>query len=97
VVLLHEDQTELLLTEEEIRKARDNSKEAERLKDTFLNVLSHELRTPLNIVLGYASIIKESLKDKITSEDKVYLDNLYSGSERLFNSITQMLGCQIEV
>ncbi|MGE5811206.1 MAG: ATP-binding protein, partial [Ignavibacteria bacterium] len=91
VVLLHEDQTELLLTEEEIRKARDNSKEAERLKDTFLNVLSHELRTPLNIVLGYASIIKESMKEKITSEDKVYLDNLYTGSERLFNSITQML------
>lgn len=90
-VLLHEDQTELLLTEEEIRKARDNSKEAERLKDTFLNVLSHELRTPLNIVLGYASIIKESMKEKITSEDKVYLDNLYTGSERLFNSITQML------
>jgi len=90
-VLLHEDQTEMLLTEEEIKKARDNSKEAERLKDTFLNVLSHELRTPLNIVLGYASIIKESMKEKITSEDKVYLDNLYTGSERLFNSITQML------
>jgi len=90
-VLFHEDQTEMFLTEEEVKKARDGYREAERLKDTFLNVLSHELRTPLNIVLGYASIIKESLKDKITSEDKVYLDNLYSGSERLFKSITQML------
>ncbi len=91
VVLFHEDQTEVVLAEAEVKKARDGNKEAERLKDTFLTVLSHELRTPLNIVLGYSSIIKESMKDKINSEDKVYLDNLYSGSERLYNSITQML------
>ncbi len=97
LILFHEDQTEMVLTEEEVKKARDATKEAERLKDTFLNVLSHELRTPLNIILGYSSIIKESMKDKISSEDKVYLDNLYSGSERLFKSITQMLDfAQIE-
>ena len=91
VVLFHIDQTETFLAEEEVKKARDGYKEAERLKNTFLNVLSHELRTPLNIILGYASIIKENLKDKISSEDVVYLDNLYSGSERLFKGITQML------
>ncbi len=91
LVMIHEDQTEMVLTEEEIKKARDANKEAERLKSTFLNVLSHELRTPLNIILGYSTIIKESLKDKISNEDKIYLDNLYSGSERLFKSITQML------
>jgi signal transduction histidine kinase/ActR/RegA family two-component response regulator len=91
VGLFHEDQTDIILAEEEVRKARDSSREAERLKGTFLNVLSHELRTPLNIILGYSTIIKENLKDKISSEDKIYLDNLHSGSERLFKSITQML------
>jgi len=91
VVLFHEDQTDVRLAEEEVRKARDASKEADRLKSNFLNVLSHELRTPLNIILGYSTIIKENLKDKVGSEEKVYLDNLYTGSERLFKSITQML------
>jgi len=91
VVLFHEDQTDVRLAEKEIRKARDASKESDRLKSTFLNVLSHELRTPLNIILGYSTIIKENLKDKIGNEEKVYLDNLYTGSERLFKSITQML------
>ena len=90
-VLLHEDQTEQILTEAEIRKAREGNREAERLKNTFLNVLSHELRTPLNIILGYSSIIRESMRDKFNAEDKIYLDNLYAGSERLFKSITQML------
>jgi CheY-like chemotaxis protein len=31
------------------------------------------------------------MRDKINVEDRIYLDNLYSGSERLFKSITQML------
>lgn len=91
VVLIHEDVTEQVLTGEEIKRARDASKEAERLKNNFLNVLSHELRTPLNIILGYSSLIKENLSDKISTEDKIYLDNLHSGSERLFNTINQML------
>lgn len=91
VALMHEDQTDNILAEEEVKKARDGNREAERLKNTFLNVLSHELRTPLNIILGYSSIIKENLRDKLNSEDKIYLDNLHSGTERLFQSITQML------
>jgi len=90
-ILIHEDRTEIFLAEAEVKKAREASKEADRLKNTFLNVLSHELRTPLNIILGYSTIIKESLKDKVSTEEKVYLDNLYNGSERLFNSISQML------
>lgn len=91
VILFHEDITDIVLTEEEVKKARDSSKEAERLKNNFLNVLSHELRTPLNIILGYSSLIKDNLANKIDAEEKVYLDNLHSGSERLFKSITQML------
>ncbi|NWF89825.1 MAG: HAMP domain-containing histidine kinase, partial [Ignavibacteriaceae bacterium] len=90
-IFIHEDQTEIFLAEAELKKAREASKEADRLKNTFLNVLSHELRTPLNIILGYSTIIKESLKDKVSTEEKIYLDNLYNGSERLFKSISQML------
>ena len=90
-LFIHQDQTEIFLAETELKKSRETSKEADRLKNTFLNVLSHELRTPLNIILGYSTIIKESLKDKLNSEEKIYLENLYNGSERLFRSISQML------
>ena len=91
LILFHEDITDMVLTEEEVKKSREINKESERLKNTFLNVLSHELRTPLNIILGYSSLIRDNLSDKVGAEEKVYLDNLHSGSERLFKSITQML------
>jgi two-component system, sensor histidine kinase len=91
LLLLHDDQTDLYLAEEEIKKAREVFRESERLMNTFLNVLSHELRTPLNIILGYSTLIKENLKDKLSGEEKIYIENLYIGSERLFKSITQML------
>lgn len=91
IVMFHEDKTDFMLAQKEVTTAIDNTKELERLKDTFLSVLSHELRTPLNVILGYASLIKESLQDKIDPDDKIYLDNLLSGSERLFKSLSQML------
>jgi signal transduction histidine kinase len=91
VVLYHQDETEIILVQKEFEKVNDANKEMERLKNNFLNVLSHELRTPLNIILGYSSILRESVKDKISTEEKIYLDNLNKGGERLFRSITQML------
>ena len=81
VVLFHDDQTEIVLAEAEVNKSRDNSKETERLKDTFLTVLSHELRTPLNIILGYSSIIKDSMKDKISPEDR-YIWIIYTAAAK---------------
>jgi signal transduction histidine kinase len=37
--------------------------EADRLKDNFLATLSHEFRTHLNAILGWTSLMKESLDD----------------------------------
>lgn len=91
IIFYHEDETEMILLQNEFIKISGVNKESERLKNNFLNVLSHELRTPLNIILGYSGILKESIKDKINSEEKIYLDNLHAGGERLFKSITQML------
>lgn len=91
LVLYHQDETEIILVQKEFEKVNDANKEMERLKNNFLNVLSHELRTPLNIILGYSSILRDSIKDKVNAEEKVYLDNLNKGGERLFKSITQML------
>jgi len=46
--------------EEELRKASEAAKAANRAKSSFLSTMSHELRTPLNAVMGYAELLLSS-------------------------------------
>jgi hypothetical protein len=45
------------------RRKFEELQEADRLKDNFLAKLSHEFRTHLNAILGWTSLMKESLDD----------------------------------
>jgi PAS domain S-box-containing protein len=60
------DITDRKRAEEELRKAKEASETANRVRSEFLATRSHELLTPLNAILGYAQILKRdpSLTDK---------------------------------
>lgn len=43
-----------------LRRANDDLKALDKLKNDFIAIASHELRTPLGIILGYASFLEET-------------------------------------
>ncbi|MDP5229789.1 MAG: ATP-binding protein [Cellulophaga sp.] len=46
------------LIEYELKKAKEQAEESDRLKSAFLANMSHEIRTPMNGILGFADLLQ---------------------------------------
>ena len=61
---------------------------ADRAKSEFLAAMSHEIRTPMNSVLGYAELLRESLR---TPEEREYLESITESGRLLLTIINDIL------
>lgn len=61
---LIEERDRLQQTREDLIKARDEAKSAEKQKTDFINNISHEIRTPLNAVMEYSRLIVDCVPDE---------------------------------
>ncbi|MFN8372122.1 MAG: CHASE4 domain-containing protein [Anaerolineae bacterium] len=73
----------------DLRTAKDAAELANRAKSTFLANMSHELRTPLNAIMGFLSIMM--MNGKLDSKDAFRAQRAYANSERLLNTINDIL------
>ncbi len=64
--------------------------EANRLKNEFLANVSHELRTPLNSILGFADLLRGSLKADDAKAGR-YLGNIIASGGSLLELINDLL------
>jgi len=56
------DISERKTVEKELILSKERAEESDRLKSAFLAMMSHELRTPLNAVIGFSSLIEETME-----------------------------------
>jgi two-component system, OmpR family, phosphate regulon sensor histidine kinase PhoR len=75
----------------EITSANKKLRELDKLKSQFLAVATHELRTPLTLILGYNSMLSESLADRLTEDDRKTLQESMSACRRLIGLVNSML------
>lgn len=80
---------ELQLRNSELRLAKENAEESERLKTAFLQNMSHEIRTPMNGILGFLRLMKEEELDRETNNK--YINIVAKSGERLLTTINNIV------
>lgn len=82
------DITEIKILERNLRLAKEEAEESNRIKSAFLANMSHEIRTPLNAIVGFSSI----LATEATEEERVeYLGIIEQNNALLLQLINDIL------
>jgi signal transduction histidine kinase len=87
--------TTLKETEDKLSFALTTAEKSEKIKTFFLAQISHEIRSPLTAIMGYNSIIKDEVANKITKELEYAFDAIDYSSRRLKRTIDQILNMSL--
>lgn len=87
VGIVHEI-SEQKLSEENLRKAKEEAESANRAKSDFLAVMSHEIRSPLHGILATTDLLKST---ELTDKQDHYLDTIDQSGETLVEIVDRLL------
>ncbi|MBR8538104.1 PocR ligand-binding domain-containing protein [Carboxylicivirga sediminis] len=75
--------------EKELREAKQNAEESDRLKSAFLANLSHEIRTPMNGIVGFSELLQY---EGLTPDDRrEYVRLIHQSSSQLLSIINDII------
>jgi PAS domain S-box-containing protein len=89
VLSISTDISEVKNAQSELKKAKEEAEESNRLKTVFLGSLSHEVRTPLQGILGFAEILEKP--DLPEAKRLQYLSIIKRRSADMLNIIESLL------
>ena len=86
---LREDKKKLAASGIESRDAKERAEEANKLKRAFVSNMSHEIRTPLNAIVGFSSLLINSVEP--SEELQEYANIIQTNSNLLLQLISDVL------
>lgn len=87
-IAITQNVTDDKLTEQKLKKSKEEAEKANRAKSEFLAQVSHEIRTPLNAILGFTEQLKQTELDKKQDD---YVRIIDKSSEHLLSLINEIL------
>ena len=87
-VYTYSDVTERFQIQQELIRARDQAKAANRAKGEFLAMMSHEIRTPMNGIIGTAQLLGLT---ELNAEQAEYARTIAASGDALLGIINDIL------
>lgn len=75
--------------EKELKQAKLNAEQSDRLKSAFLANMSHEIRTPMNGILGFMDLLEDTTITSVEREQ--FISIIKSSGARLLNTINDII------
>lgn len=95
IALLKKQNESFLIAQKELVEAKVKAEESDRLKSAFLANMSHEIRTPLNAIMGFSSLIQDSIIED--DEHKQFVTIIHNNSAKLLSLMDEIFDiAQIE-
>jgi light-regulated signal transduction histidine kinase (bacteriophytochrome) len=88
---MDESQKKLHEAEEELRRLREQLKEAGRELEMLSYSISHDLRAPLRAIKGFSEALMEDYKDRIDAEGQRYLGIITTSTNQVYALIDGIL------
>ena len=73
----------------ELKKANEELKYRDQLKDEFINIAAHELKNPIQPILGLCELLRD--RETTIEKDEVILDVIIRNSKRLMKLAEDIL------
>ncbi len=93
-----EDDTERVLAHDALvaaleveRRAVEQLKEVDQVKESFVSAVSHELRTPITSIVGFLEMLGDGTYGDLNRQQSDAVDRVHSNSRRLLSLIDELL------